>query len=66
LFLSQSDPATKGLDDALAWAVNALFGITGVVMATLDRAPRTGVLITLAFPIAFLLLFAALVISFAV
>ena len=68
LFLSTSDPATKGLDTAFGWAVTALFGGTtlpGLVLAALDRAPRTALSLAIAFPAVFVLLFGALVIAFA-
>ena len=69
LFLSTSDPATKGFDTAFGWAVTLLFGVTalpGLLLAARARRPRTALLLVIAFPAAFTLLFAALVIAFAI
>jgi hypothetical protein len=56
MFLSGSDPATKGLDTAFGWAVSILFAATalpGLILASLGRAVRTALLLVLAYPIAF-------------
>jgi len=68
LFMSGSDPATKGLDVAFAWAVLMLFGITvapGFLLAATNRAPRTAFALVIAFPIVFLVFFGGLAIYFA-
>jgi hypothetical protein len=66
--LSGSDPATKGLDIGAGAIVTALFLATSapaLVLAWVGRAPRTALVLALAFPVAFVLLFVAVVIAFA-
>ena len=58
-FLSGSDPATKGLDVAAGGAVTGLFVLTAVpaiVLVARRRAPRTALMLALAFPAVFALL----------
>jgi len=58
-FLSGSDPATKGLDVAAGVAVTGLFALTAVPAIALvarRRAPRTALMLALAFPAVFALL----------
>jgi hypothetical protein len=53
-FWPGSDPATKGLDRAAAWATTILFVVTGapaLVLAVRGRAPRLALTLALAFPI---------------
>ena len=67
-FQSGSDPATKGLDVAAGAVVTVLFLVTGapaLVLAYIGRAPRTALVLALAFPAVFVLLFVAVVIAFA-
>jgi hypothetical protein len=68
-FLSGSDQATKGLDNAAGLAVTALYLVTGapaLVLVLKGRAPKTALALALAFPAAFAVLFIALVIAFKV
>ena len=65
-FLSGSDPATKGLDDAAGMIVTALFLATAapaLVLGVLDRAPRLALSLALAFPAAVILLTLAAVVA---
>jgi hypothetical protein len=65
---SGSDPATKGLDNAAAWLSIALLlasGVPGLVLALLRRAPKFALVLTLGFPIGFILFYIAAVIAFA-
>jgi hypothetical protein len=67
-FFSQSDPATKGLDNFAGLAVTVVFLLTGVPALTLawrNRAPRLALALSLGFPTAFVLLFAVAVAAFA-
>ena len=67
-FLSQSDPATKGLDTFAGFAVSVVFLLTGVpalALAWRDRAPRLALALALGFPTGFVLLFAVAVAVFA-
>jgi len=67
-FLSKSDAATKGLDQAAGYAVTILFLATAVpalVLAWRRRAPRLALTLALAFPAIFVLLFVGAVIAFA-
>jgi hypothetical protein len=56
-FWSGSDPATKGFDEGAGVAATVLFALTGapaLVLAWHSRAPRTALLLGLAFPAVFL------------
>jgi len=67
LFLSNSDPATKGLDVAAGWIVVLLLLITGapaLVLASTDRAPKAALTLALIFPAGFVLIFIGAVIAF--
>lgn len=58
-FWSQHDPATKGLDEGAGQVVTVLFAITGLpalVLVWRGRAPRTALILALAFPGVFLTL----------
>ena len=63
LFLSKSDPATKGIDDAAGVLVTALFLVTALP-ALAGRWARIALWLALAFPAGCLLLYAAAVIAF--
>jgi hypothetical protein len=66
-FASGSDQATKGLDNVAGWLVTLLFAATAVpalVLIYRQRAPRTALALALAFPATFVVLFAAVVVSF--
>ena len=61
---SQSDPASKGLDNFAGLAVTVVFLLTGVpalALAWRNRAPR----LALGFPTGYVLLFAVAVAAFA-
>ena len=67
LFLSKSDPATKGLDDAAGVLVTALFLVTALpalALALAGRWARIALGLALAFPAGCLLLYAAAIIAF--
>ena len=67
-FLSQSDPATKALDNFAGYAVTIVFLLTGapaLVLAWRNRAPRLALSLSLGFPTGFVLLFAVAVAAFA-
>ncbi|MBI2714648.1 MAG: hypothetical protein HYX37_09350 [Rhizobiales bacterium] len=67
-FFSQSDPATKGLDNFAGLAVTVVFLLTGVpalALAWRNRAPRLALALSLGFPTGFVLLFAVAVAAFA-
>jgi hypothetical protein len=67
-FISGSDAATKGLDQAAGLIVTALFLVTGapaLALVLLGRAPATALTLALAFPIAFAALFVAALIALA-
>ncbi len=67
-FLSGSDPATKGLDNAAGLAVTALLlatGLPALVLALTGRAPRLALTLALAFPVVFAVLFVGAVVAFA-
>ena len=67
-FTSQSDAATKGLDQGAGLIVTALFLLTGapaLVLTLLGRAPIAALTLALAFPAAFAAIFIAVVIAFA-
>lgn len=66
-FLSESDQATKGLDNVAGMALTALVLVTGapaLVLALKNGAPRTALTLALAFPATFAVLFIALVVAF--
>ncbi len=67
-FFSQSDQATKGLDNFAGLVVSALFLLTGVpalALAWRNRAPRLALALSLGFPAGFVLLFVVAVVAFA-
>lgn len=67
-FLSQSDPATKGLDMTAGILVTALFLLTGLpalLLAWRAAKPRLALGLALAFPATFIILFAGAMIAFA-
>jgi len=67
-FFSQSDPATKALDNFAGFAVTVVFLLTGapaLVLAWRNRAPRLALALSLGFPTGFVLLFAVAVVAFA-
>jgi hypothetical protein len=52
--LSESDPATMGLDRAAGWIVTILFLLTAVpalVLALKRLRPKTALMLSLAFPV---------------
>jgi hypothetical protein len=66
-FLSESDQATKGLNNVAGMALTALVLVTGapaLVLALKNGAPRTALTLALAFPATFAVLFIALVVAF--
>ena len=67
-FTSESDAATKGLDQGAGLIVTALFLVTGapaLALALLGRAPIAALTLALAFPVAFAAAFIAAIIAFA-
>lgn len=69
LFVSLSDPATKGLDSLAGWLVTGLFLVTGLpalLLAWRNTKPGLALALAIAFPAVFVILFAAAVIAFAV
>jgi hypothetical protein len=67
-FLSQSDPATAGLDSAEGISATILFAATSLPafgLALARRAPRSALGLAIAFPAVFAALFIAAVIYFA-
>jgi hypothetical protein len=67
-FMSGSDAATKGLDEAAGLLVTALFLVTGapaLALAWLGRAPATALALAVAFPAAIAAAFVVAVIAFA-
>lgn len=67
-FMSGSDPATRGLDEAAGVIVTALFLVTaapGLVLASLGRAPVVALVLVLAFPTVLAVGFVAAMILFA-
>jgi hypothetical protein len=63
-FLSGSDAATKGLDNAAGWAILALFLLTAapaLILVWRRRAPRTALAFAIAFPAAFVAFFVVIV-----
>ena len=68
-YTSGSDPATVGFDYAAGVIVGVLFLLTGLpalVLSYRKRAPRTALILALAFPAVFAVLFLAAVIIFTV
>ena len=67
-FLSGSDPATKGLDNAAGIVATTILLVTALpalVLALTRRAPRLALTLALAFPVVLALLFMAIVVAFA-
>ena len=67
LFKSNSDPATKGFDIVGAGVVILLLILTGgpgFLLGLGDRAPRTALALTLAFPVGFILVYISAMIAF--
>ena len=67
-FMSGSDQATKGLDEAAGYIVTGLFLMTSVpalALAFCGRAPKSAFILALAFPAACLAVFVAAIIAFA-
>ena len=67
-FMSGSDPATRGLDQAAGFVVTALFLVTAApafALILLGRAPVTALLLALAFPAIVAVAFVATIIAFA-
>ena len=63
-FLTQSDPATKGFDEAEGYVVTILFlGLSGpaFALALQDRAPKAALALALACPTIFLALLIAVI-----
>ena len=68
MFMSLSDPATRGLDTLAGWLVTGLFLVTGLpalLLAWRNAKPGLALALAIAFPAAFVILFAAAVIVFA-
>lgn len=68
LFVSLSDPATKGLDSLAGWLVTGLFLVTGLpalLLAWRNTKPGLALALAIGFPAVFVILFAAAVIAFA-
>jgi hypothetical protein len=64
---SGSDPATIGFDYAAGYVVTALFFVTGLpalVLVLMRRAPKAALVLALAFPALFVVLFVATAIIF--
>jgi hypothetical protein len=67
-FMSGSDPATRGLDQAAGVVVTALFLVTAApafALILLGRAPVTALVLALAFPAIVAVAFVATIIAFA-
>lgn len=67
-FVSTSDAATKGLDEAAGLIVTTLFAVTGapaLALAFLRRAPTTALILALAFPAVLAAAFLATMMAFA-
>ena len=67
-FMSGSDPATRGLDQAAGVVVTALFLVTAApafALTLLGRAPVTALVLALAFPAIVAVAFVATIIAFA-
>jgi hypothetical protein len=68
MFVSGSDPATSGLDEAAGYIVTALFLITAapaLALIAYGRAPRTALTLALVFPVVFAGLFITTILVFA-
>lgn len=68
MFLSTSDPATRGLDTMAGILVTALYLLTGLpalLLAWHGAKPRLALGLAIAFPAAFVMLFVAAMIAFA-
>jgi hypothetical protein len=68
MFNSEADPATQGLDEAAGCIVTVLLLITAgpaFALVLFRRAPKTALILALAFPAAFTALFVAAIIAFA-
>ena len=66
-FMSGSDPATRGLDQAAGVVVTALFLVTAApafALILLGRAPVTALVLALAFPAIVAVAFVAAIIAF--
>ena len=66
-FVSQSDQATAGFDDAVGMIITVLFAITVVpafALVLTRKLPRTALTLALAFPAIFAILFVAVIIAF--
>lgn len=62
-------PAAQHLPIALGWIIALLYaatGLPGLALAACDRAPRTALLLAIAFPVSFMLLYGALQLAAAV
>ena len=67
-FMSGSDAATRGLDQAAGFVVTALFLVTAApafALILLGRAPVTALVLALAFPAIVAVAFVAAIIAFA-
>jgi hypothetical protein len=67
-FMSGSDAATRGLDQAAGLVVTALFVVTAVpalALALRRRAPATALTLALAFPAVLVVVFVVTVVAFA-
>jgi hypothetical protein len=67
-FFSQSDPATKGLDNFAGLIVTGLFLVTvapALLLAWRNRVPRLALALAIGFPAAFAALFIVAVVVFA-
>ena len=67
-FMSGSDQATKGLDEAAGYIVTGLFLVTdtpALALSFFGCAPKAAFILALAFPAGFLILFVAAIAAFA-
>jgi hypothetical protein len=67
-FVSGSDAATKGLDQAAGLLVTALFLVTGapaLALTLLGRAPATALALAIAFPATLAVAFTVAIVAFA-
>jgi hypothetical protein len=65
--MAQEDPALKGIGIRLIWLIAAMFLVTaapGTALAYSGRAPRLSLIFTGAFPVMFMLIYAAISIAF--
>lgn len=68
MFLSLSDPATRGLDALAGWLVTGLFLVTGLpalLLAWRNTKPGLALALAIVFPAAFALLFVGAIVAFA-